>query len=231
MSRKDRSLRGFESVGRRRGEMIMRRKLGRPLFAMVGLVFWAGSAAAMPAGTVIAVSGPCTDHGHVLERGDMVQVGDTVDVPAGGHLQLQMPDGSMISVAPGSSMAMASYNISGAGRYVKLFLAQGLLRAHVIPVRGPSAFEVSTAVGTASVRSDSADWFVKAQAGSAQVGVLAGMVDLTSAATRHSVSIPSHWGTRNEARRDPVLPRRWARREFITVIRLTRCCRSGDVPL
>ena len=104
---------------------------------------------------------------------------------------------------------------------MRLLLPRGLLRVHVPPVGGPSAFVVATAAGTASVRSGSADWFIQAQAGSAQVGVLAGTVDLTSAVTGQSVSIPSHWGTRNEAGLDPVLPRRWARREFNRVIRLT----------
>jgi len=45
----------------------------------------------------------------VLKRGDAVQISDTVDVPASGNLKLQMADGSVISVAPGSSMTVASY--------------------------------------------------------------------------------------------------------------------------
>jgi len=63
-------------------------------------------------------------------------------------------------------------------------------------------------------RSASADWFIGAQAGSAQVGVLVGNVDLTSAASGRSVSIPGRWGTRLEAGRDPVLPRNWTQAEF-----------------
>ncbi|MBV8936491.1 MAG: FecR domain-containing protein [Alphaproteobacteria bacterium] len=211
------------------GAGIMRRKLIGTLFAIIGLMLWADAApAAMPAGTVLAVSGSCTDQGRVLKRGDAVQVGDTVNVPAGGHLQLGMADGSVISVAPDSSVTVASYNLASTARYVRLSLTQGLLRAHVTWVRGPSTFQVTTAVGTASVRSDSADWFANAQSGSAQVGVLDGTVDLTSAVTRQSVSIPSHWGTRNEAGLDPVLPRRWARREFIRVMRLTEFCQLGQ---
>jgi hypothetical protein len=196
------------------------------LFAILGLMLCAGAAAATPAGTVVVVSGSCTDHGRVLKHGDAVQISDTVEVPAGGNLKLQMADGSVISVAPGSSMTVASYNIGGSGRHVKLLLTQGLLRAHVTSVTGPSTFEVSTAVGTASVGSDSADWFIKAQAGSAQVGVLAGSVDLTSTVTGQSVSIPAHWGTSLEIGRALVLPRIWAQIEFDAVIRLTECCQS-----
>jgi hypothetical protein len=156
-----------------------------------------------------------------LRLGDAVQVSDTVDVLAGSKLKLRMSDGSMISVGPGSSMTMASYSLDGAGRHANLLLTQGLLRIVVAPVRGSSIFEVSTAVGTASVRSGSVDWFINAQAGSAQVGVLVGNVDLTSAATGRSVSIPAHWGTRLEAGRDPVPPRNWTVAEFDAVTQST----------
>ena len=199
----------------------MERKLVGVLFTIFGLIFWAGTAAATPAGTVIGVSGSCTDHGHVLKRGDAVQVGDTLDVPASGNLKLQMADGSMISVAPGSSMTVASYSIDGSRRDVKLSLTHGVLRARVASVREPSKFEVSIPVGTASVASESADLFAEALSDSAQVGVLSGTVDLTSTATGQSVSIPAHWGTRLENGLDPVLPRVWAQREFNAVTRLT----------
>jgi hypothetical protein len=193
------------------------------LFAMLALILWADAAlAAIPAGTVVAVSGSCSAAGRALKPGEAVQVGYTVDVPAGGKLRLRMADGSVISVAPGSSMTVAGYNVGSAGRYVKLWLTQGLLRAVVAPVTGPSIFEVSTVVGAASVRSGSADWFVKAEPGSAQVGVLGGDVDLTSAATGRSVSIPGRWGTRLEAGRDPVPPRNWTEAEFDAVTNSTK---------
>lgn len=107
----------------------MERKLGGVLFTMFALMLSAGAAAATPAGTVIGVSGSCTDHGHVLNRGDPVQIGDTLDVPAGGNLKLQMADGSVISVASDSSMTVASYSIADSGRDVRLSLTRGALRA------------------------------------------------------------------------------------------------------
>ena len=199
------------------GLMIMQRKLLGALFAIFGPMLWAGAAAATPAGIVIGVSGSCTDRGRVLNRGDAVQIGDTLDVPAGGNLKLRMADGSMISLASGTSMTVANYDIAASGRAAKLLLTQGLVR--VTSVTRP--FEVSTAVGTASAGSGSADWFIKAEAGSAQVGVLAGTVDLTSSPTGASVSIPAHWGTRLEAARAPVPPRVWTQMEFNAVIRVT----------
>ena len=194
------------------------------LFAILGLMLWADAAPAVtPAGTAVAVSGSCTARGRALKPGDAVQAGDTVDVPAGGKLKLRMADGSVISVAPGSSMTVESYNFGGgAGRDVKLWLTQGLLRAVVAPVGSPSTFEVSTAVGAAAVRSGSADWFINSQPGSAQVGVLDGDVDLTSAATGRLVLIVSHWGTRLEAGRDPVPPRNWTEAEFDAVTDSTK---------
>ena len=200
--------------------------------ALLGLMLWMGAAsAATLTGTVVAVSGSCTAHGRALKTGDAVQVSEAVDVPAGSHLKLRMADGSVISVGPDSLMTVIGYNVGGAGRQANLSLAQGVLRAVVAPVGGPSTFEVSTAVGIASVRSGSADWFIVAHAGSAQVGVLAGTVDLTSAATSSSVAIPAHWGTRLEGGLAPTLPRVWAQMEFDAVIRLTECCQSAQPKL
>jgi hypothetical protein len=196
------------------------RKLVGVLLAIVELMLCAAAAAAMPAGTVVVVTGSCTDHGRVLKRSDVVQTGDTVAVPAGGDLELQMVDGSIISVGPDSIMTVATYEVGGSGADVQLSLTQGVL--HVTSVTRP--FEVSTRVGTAAVDSDSADWVVKVQGGSVQVGVLAGTVNLTSTATEQSVSIPAHWGTRIESGFAPVLPRVWTQTEFNAVIRLTNCC-------
>jgi ferric-dicitrate binding protein FerR (iron transport regulator) len=191
---------------------IVQRKLAEAPFAIFALMLWASAAAAAPAGTVVGVSGSCTDLGRALSRGAVVQIGDTLDVPAGGNLKVQMTDGSVISIASGSRITL-----TGSGRAAKLLVTQGLL--HVTSATRP--FEVSTAVGTATVASDSADWIVKAEAGAAQVGVLAGTVNLTSSVTGESVSIPARWGTRLEAGRAPVPPRVWSPMEFNAVIRLT----------
>ena len=153
-----------------------------------------------------------------------MQVGDTVEVPAGGKLKLRMADGSVVSVASGTRMTSpptASMPPDSA-KNARLSLAQGLLRAVVAPVERPASFEVDTAVGTAAVRST--DWFVEASPLAMQVGVLTGSVDMTSAATRRRETIPARWGARLEAGRDPVPPRLWSPAEFAAVIART------DVP-
>jgi hypothetical protein len=181
-----------------------------------------------PAGSVVGVRGACTaEHqgrAAALKLGDAVAVSDTITVPADGKLKLRMADGSVISLAPGTKLALTAYQTDAQGQRqnAQLSLAEGLLRAVVAPVEKPAAFEVTTAVGTAAVRST--DWFVEAKAGSAQVGVLSGSVSLTSRATRRAVTIPARWGARLEAGRDPVPARVWASEEFQAVISRT------DVP-
>jgi hypothetical protein len=178
------------------------------------------NAMAAPAGSVVGISGQC-----VVERagtssplaiGQPVQVGDTVDVPAGGKLKLRMSDGSIVSLAENTHLTVTSYNVDSAGKRQDgiLSLGQGLLHAVVAPVSPPARFEVNTAVGVAAVRST--DWFIEVQEGSDQIGVLTGSVNLTSAATGHSVTIPEGFGSRLGRGRDPLPPRHWSRQEFDT---------------
>jgi hypothetical protein len=184
--------------------------------------------AAASAGSVVGLNGQCLiERGGgstPLKLGDPISVSDTVDVPPDGKLKLRMEDGSVISLASGTKMTIAAYQTDAGGQRqtAQLSLTQGLLRAVVSPVNHPSTFEVSTAVGTAAVRST--DWFVEAKPGSAQVGVLAGSVVLRSGATGREVTVPARWGARLEAGRDPVEARVWAPQEFQAVISRT------DVP-
>ena len=201
----------------------------RHLFLVAALlVLSVGSALAAPAGTVVGLFGACfVESGGsraAAKMGQPVQVGDTVEVPVDGKLKLRMADGSVISVAAGTRVAIAAYGVDGTGQRqeARLSLTQGLLRAVVAPVERPATFEVDTAVGTAAVRST--DWFVEASGGAMQVGVLTGSVDMTSNATKHRETIPARWGARLEAGRDPVPPRVWSPAEFAAVIART------DVP-
>jgi hypothetical protein len=178
-----------------------------------------------PAGSVVGLAGQCLvvrgGSSVPLKLGDKVAVTDTVDVPADGKLKLRMSDGSIISLAAGTKLTIAAYQTDAGGQRqnAQLSLAQGLIRSVVAQVDHPSTFEVSTAVGTAGVRST--DWFIEAKPGSAQVGVLSGKVALRSGTTGREVEIPARWGARLEAGRDPVDARVWAPQEFQAVIART----------
>ena len=196
--------------------------------ALSSLVPTTGFTAAAGAGSVVGIVGQCLvqrdGRPTPLKLGDAVAVSDTIDVPVAGKLKLRMSDGSVISLAPGTRMTVAAYQTDPAGQRqnAQLSLSQGLIRAVVAPVDHPAIFEVSTAVGTAAVRST--DWFMESKPGSAQVGVLSGNVVLRSGATGREVAIPARWGARLEAGRDPVEARVWAPQEFQAVISRT------DVP-
>ncbi|HVC51253.1 MAG TPA: FecR family protein [Stellaceae bacterium] len=194
------------------------------VLGLAGLVRPVRAAAA--AGEVVGAVGSCIaetqGQARPLTLGNPVYVADTIEVPAGARLKLRMSDGSVISLASGTRLAIADYRTGAGGVRVsaQLSLAQGLLRAVVAKVDRPATFEVSTAVGVAAVRST--DWFIDTQPASAQVGVLEGSVSLTSAATGRSVTIPARWGTKLYAGRDPLLPRVWAPAEFDAVIARTK---------
>jgi len=193
--------------------------------AVAVLLVSAGFAVAAPAGTVVGLFGSCFVENQggrsAAKIGHLVQVGDTVDVPADGKLKLRMNDGSVVSVAAGTRMTIAAYSVDGTGQRqdAHLSLGQGLLRAVVAPVERPASFEVDTAVGAAAVRST--DWFVEASATAMQVGVLTGSVEMMSNATKRRETIPARWGARLEAGRDPVPPRVWSSAEFDAVIART----------
>jgi hypothetical protein len=180
------------------------------------------------AGSVVGVFGQCVvdraGHPVPLKLGDAVSITDTIDVPPDGKLKLRMRDGSVVSLASGTRLTVAAYqtDASGQRQNAELSLAQGLIRAVVAPVNHPAVFEVSTAVGTAGVRST--DWFIEAHPDATQVGVLEGSVVLSSNTTRHFVLIPARWGARVEAGLNPVPARTWAPAEFQAVISRT------DVP-
>ncbi len=185
-----------------------------------------GAALAGPqAGEVVAMFGQCfakTGGGRrPLKPGDAVHVAETLEVMAGAKMRLRMNDGSVITVASGGRLTIADYRIGAGGesRNATLSLGQGLLRAVVSTVNGPTHFEVDTATGVAAVRST--DWFIEAKPGATQVGVIEGRVSLKSVATGREIVIPAHWGARVEAGRDPVPARVWTAAEFDDFIRRT----------
>ena len=181
------------------------------------------ASAAQDAGTVLTLKGDCfveTDgQRSALMPGATVHVGDKIEVPNGAKLKLRMADGSVISAASGTTMTIAAFQSDASHRDAKLSLAAGLLRAVVMPAAGPSRFEVDTSTGVAAVRST--DWFVEAGTGEMRVGVLAGVVNMESRATKHGVDIPAGRGSRLDAGKNPEPPRVWGKPEFDKVIAAT----------
>ena len=177
------------------------------------------------AGEVLALFGQCSGEtggaSRTLKPGDAVYVGETLAVAAGAKLKLRMSDGSIIAIASGGRLTIADYRIGNGGesRDAILSLGEGLLRAVVSPLKGSPHFEVDTATGVAAVRST--DWFIEAQPGSTQVGVLEGRIILKSVATGKEIVIPARWGARVEAGRDPVPARVWTGAEFDNFIQRT----------
>jgi hypothetical protein len=173
----------------------------------------------------VAVSGQCfvqTEGKRIpLKAGEPVRVADVVDVPAGAKLKLRMNDGSVLSVASGSQLMIAVYNVDADGKRhnVELSLGQGLLHAIVAPADRPTTFEVNTAVGSAGVRST--DWFIEAEPGSMLVGVLSGSVTLTSKATGAEVLIPAGSGHARLRRGPYDAACVWRKAEFNALIART----------
>src|SRR4051812_9643535 len=157
-----------------------RAPIGTALTTVFILLLSVSSAAAQtPAGSVVGVGGQVSvDRGgqrFPLVIGTPVFVGDTFQVPDGAKVKLRMSDGSILSVAPGSTLRIDGFDASGR----RLSLGGGLLRSVTVPTG--QLFEVSTAVGTSGVRST--DWFVEAMPGYQQTAVLSGSVALTSRST------------------------------------------------
>jgi hypothetical protein len=153
--------------------------------------------------------------------GDAIYVDDALQVSTGGKLRLRMSDGSILSLASGTSMRIDAYALDASGRRqsASMSIGQGLLRPVTAPAAGPATFEVNTAVGASGVRST--DWFVEAAPGYQQVAVLSGSAYLTSRSTGRSVTIPAGAGTRLPAGGDPARPRPLSQAEFAALIAQT----------
>src|SRR5437763_14030006 len=208
----------------------MQRAFPRSLSAavLVVLCIVAGhgaSTAATMAGSVVGLSGQVTvDRGgqrYGLRVGEQIYTEDSFLVPAGAKLKLRMNDGSILALAPDTSLSIDYYMLDTSGRRQSagVSLGQGLLRAVTAPAGQPASFEVNTAVGTSGARST--DWFVEAAPGYAQVAVLSGSVSLNSRTTGRAVVIPRGAGSRVDAGRDPTPPRPVSPAEFAALMART----------
>jgi hypothetical protein len=145
--------------------------------------------AATMAGSVIGLSGQITvERGgqrYGLRIGDPVYTEDSFQVPGGSKLKLRMGDGSILALAPDTTLRIDAYALDAYGRRQSagVSLGGGLLRAVTAPASQPASFEVNTAVGT-------------------------------SRATGRSVLVPQGTASRVDAGRDPTPPRPVSPAEF-----------------
>jgi hypothetical protein len=102
---------------------------------------------------------------YALRLGEQVYVDDTLEVSGGAKLKLRMGGGSIVSLAPETSLRIDVYALDAYGRRQSavLSLGQGLARSLTVPGGQPADFEVNTAVGTSGARST--DWLVEAAPG------------------------------------------------------------------
>jgi FecR protein len=206
-----------------------------PIFAAVLICLLLSVAkAATLAGSVVGVGGQVfVDRGgqrYSVRLGEQVYVGDTVEVSGGAKLKLRLSDGSIVSLAPETSLRIDAYALDSYGRRqsAAISIGQGLVRAATAPA-GPSGnFEVNTAVGTSGARST--DWFVEAAPGYEQVAVLSGSVSVTSRATGRGVLVPPGFGSRVDAGRDPTPPRPVSQAEFAALIARTEGAGAPSAP-
>jgi ferric-dicitrate binding protein FerR (iron transport regulator) len=217
---------------------IMARKRPCPMSAAIAgatlLALCAAATAANLAGSVVGLSGAVgldrNGQRYTLRIGDPVYTDDTLQVASNAKLKLRLNDGSILSLAPGSTLRIDTFVADGGGRRQSAIvsLGQGLLRSVTAPAGQPAAFEVNTAVGISGVRST--DWFVEAGPGYQQVAVLSGSVSLTSRATGRGVVVPAGAGTRLEAGRDPAPPSPVSPGEFAVLIAQTDDSVPAAVP-
>jgi hypothetical protein len=214
----------------------MQRAFSRSLPAAVLIVLCiaagpGAATAATMAGSVIGLSGQITvERGgqrYGLRIGDPVYTEDSFQVPGGSKLKLRMGDGSILALAPDTTLRIDAYALDAYGRRQSagVSLGGGLLRAVTAPASQPASFEVNTAVGTSGARST--DWFIEAGPGFAQTSVLYGSVAVTSRATGRSVLVPQGTASRVDAGRDPTPPRPVSPAEFAT---LTDRTEGGAAP-
>src|SRR5215472_5954464 len=105
--------------------------------SVFSLLLLSHRASATDAGQVLTYNGDCyavVDGKRIkLNMGDVVHVGDVLELGNDAKLKLQMVDGSVLSLSANSRMTIGSYDVlaDGTHRDAKLNLDSGVVRAVV----------------------------------------------------------------------------------------------------
>ena len=114
-----------------------------------------------------------------LKRGDVLAPGDEIDTRGGGHVVLELTDGSIVIVQPGSRILFRDYR--AAGSLYELFeIIVGNVRVKINHLGGrPNPYRVNSPTASIAVRGTEFSVAVQ-ESGSTEVTVYAGEVEVTS---------------------------------------------------
>jgi ferric-dicitrate binding protein FerR (iron transport regulator) len=205
---------------------ISNRRITRITAAAFGLLsgLWV-SAAFAASGEVLAVSGAPTIETGSQQRaaaiGDTVEAGDAIVAPENTKVRLRMNDGSIVTVAPGTRLAIDKYDVdaTGARQDAQLSLAKGLVHAVVSGGGETPNFEIKTATGVAAVRGT--EWYVDAEGQTTKVYVVTGDVSLADPAGANAVTIPAMSASSVDAHKKPTPVRPMTQAELQALAGLT----------
>ena len=114
-----------------------------------------------------------------LVRGTVVQPGDEIDTRSGGHVTLELSDGSMLVVQPGSHVVLQDYRNASSLREL-LHITVGHVRIRINHLGGrPNPYRVNSPTASIAVRGTEFSVAVNA-AGDTEVVVYAGLVEVSS---------------------------------------------------
>jgi hypothetical protein len=111
-----------------------------------------------------------------LQIGNQLWLGDRVQLQPSGQLKLVLADGSIVKLEGGSDLTLAKPE-SGLGQLLKL--AQGLLR--VVAAKQGEGHRLRVSTGSAAVAVKGTQFQVEAKAGSSELKVLEGSVEIAAA--------------------------------------------------
>jgi hypothetical protein len=126
-------------------------------------------------------------------RGNIVEPGDEIDTRAGGRVTIELADGSMVIIQPGSLVVVQDYrNASSLRELLQITVGQVRLRINHLGGR-PNPYRINSPTASIAVRGTEFSVAVEAR-GDTQVVVYEGIVEVASFANpRHPVLVqPGH---------------------------------------
>ena len=128
-----------------------------------------------------------------IARGVMVEPGDEIDTRAGGRVAIELGDGSLVIVQPGSLVVVKDYRNASSLREL-LQITVGRVRVRIDHLGGrPNPYRINSPTASIAVRGTEFSVAVEAR-GDTQVVVYEGIVEVSSFANpRHPVLVqPGH---------------------------------------